>query len=63
MKTQTRIGLAMGLILVLTSGLAPRAEAGGYQMPITFGGYTNRSEALTNFPVLVVFGNNREQTP
>jgi len=28
------------------------------QMQITFGGYTNRSEVLTNFPVLVVFSNN-----
>ena len=27
-------------------------------MQITFGGYTNRSEVLTNFPVLVVFSNN-----
>jgi hypothetical protein len=29
-----------------------------YQMKIAFGGYTNRSEVLTNFPVLVVFSNN-----
>ncbi|MFZ4398008.1 MAG: DUF2341 domain-containing protein, partial [Kiritimatiellia bacterium] len=28
------------------------------QMKITFGGYTNPSEVLTNFPVLVVFSNN-----
>ncbi|MFZ4396969.1 MAG: DUF2341 domain-containing protein [Kiritimatiellia bacterium] len=28
------------------------------QMQITFGGYTNRSEVLTNFPVLVVLSNN-----
>jgi hypothetical protein len=33
-------------------------EAAGYQMKITFGGYTNRSEVLTNFPVLVVLSNN-----
>jgi hypothetical protein len=59
MKTQiqTRIGLAVGLTLALLAGLAPRAEAAGFEMPITFGGYTNRSEALTNFPVLVVFSN------
>jgi hypothetical protein len=45
------------LTLALTLGLAPRAGAAGYEMPITFGGYTNRTEALTNFPVLVVFSN------
>jgi hypothetical protein len=38
--------------------LAPRAEAAPAQMKITFGGYTNRSEVLSNFPVLVVFSNN-----
>ena len=38
--------------------LAPRAEAALQQMQITFGGYTNRSEVLTNFPVLVVLSNN-----
>ena len=32
----------------------PRA---GCSMPITFSGYTNRTEVLTNFPVLVVFSN------
>ncbi|MEI6167985.1 MAG: DUF2341 domain-containing protein [bacterium] len=29
-----------------------------YSMPITFRGYTNRTETLTNFPVLVVLSNN-----
>ena len=38
--------------------LVPRAEAAPQQMKITFGGYTNRTEELTNFPVLVVFSNN-----
>jgi hypothetical protein len=46
---------AVGLALAL---VAPRAEAAAKQMQITFGGYTNRSEVLTNFPVLVVLSNN-----
>jgi hypothetical protein len=32
--------------------------AAGYKMPVTFSGYTGRSETLTNFPVLVVLSNN-----
>ncbi len=44
---------------LLLSAFAPRAEAATpSQMMITFGGYTNRSETLTNFPVLVVLSNN-----
>ena len=50
-------GAALAALLAMATILVPRAEAAGYQMPITFGGYTNRSEALTNFPVLVVFSN------
>ena len=60
MKTQiqTRIGLAVGLTLALLAGLAPRAEAAGYQMPITF---TNdaRLNTLSNFPALVIFDTNK----
>jgi hypothetical protein len=33
-------------------------HAAGYRMPITFGGYSNRTAVLTNFPVLVVLSNN-----
>jgi hypothetical protein len=44
--------------LFLMASFAPRAEAAPHQMQITFGGNTNRSEALTNFPVLVVLSNN-----
>jgi hypothetical protein len=32
--------------------------AAGYQMKISFSGYTGRSETLANFPVLVVLSNN-----
>ena len=31
---------------------------GGYNIPITFSSYTNRTETLTNFPALVVLSNN-----
>jgi hypothetical protein len=51
-------GLAVGLALALAS----QAEAAAKQMQITFGGYTNRSEVLTNFPVLVVLSNNVGQS-
>jgi hypothetical protein len=33
-------------------------SAGGYRMPVTFAGYINRTEVLTNFPVLIVLSNN-----
>jgi hypothetical protein len=53
MRNKVKI-LSLGLLLLtVQAGLA-----GGYQLPITFGGYTNRSEVLTNFPVLVVLSNN-----
>ncbi len=47
MKTQiqTRIGLAVGLILALLAGLAPRAEA----VSATGGTVTNYAEGGTNF--------------
>jgi hypothetical protein len=34
------------------------ARGAGYTMPISFSGYSGRSETLTNFPVLVVLSNN-----
>jgi len=47
------------LTLFLLAAFAPRAEAvTPCQMQIMFGGYTNRSEMLNNFPVLVVLSNN-----
>jgi hypothetical protein len=42
-----------GIVIVRYVGTAMPS-----QMKITFGGYTNRSEVLTNFPVLVVFSHN-----
>ncbi|MFZ4398357.1 MAG: DUF2341 domain-containing protein, partial [Kiritimatiellia bacterium] len=42
----------------MSAAFVLRAEAKPQQMMITFGGYTNRSETLTNFPVLVVLSNN-----
>ncbi|MEI6168204.1 MAG: DUF2341 domain-containing protein [bacterium] len=42
--------------LALFGAVSPADAA--YQMPVTFTGYTNRTEALTNFPVLVVLSNN-----
>ena len=42
-------------VLITASG---NRESIPQQMKITFAGYTNRTEALTNFPVLVVFSNN-----
>jgi hypothetical protein len=56
-----RLSVAVGVALVagMVAAFAPRAEAvTPQQMKITFGGYTNRSEVLTNFPVLVVLSNN-----
>jgi hypothetical protein len=41
------------LLALLLAAFAPRAEAAPQQMKITFAGYTNQTEALTNFPVLV----------
>ena len=60
MNTRTKLGGWLGLLagFLLAAGVAPRAEAAAKQMQITFGGYTNKSEVLTNFPVLVVLSNN-----
>ena len=44
--------------LLLAVVAVPCAQAGGFQMRISFPGYTNRTEVLTNFPVLVVLSNN-----
>ena len=44
--------------VLLAAGLCGTASAAPRQMQIAFGGYTNRSEALSNFPVLVVLSNN-----
>lgn len=43
---------------ILALGFAVPAHAAGYRMPVSFPGYTNRTENLTNFPVLVVLSNN-----
>ena len=39
-------------------GLSGRSFAVGYEMQVTFSGYTNRTASLSNFPVLVVLSNN-----
>ena len=57
MKPGGWLGLAAGFLLA-AGMLAPRAEGAPRQMQIAFAGYTNRTEVLTNFPVLVVFSNN-----
>jgi hypothetical protein len=44
--------------IVIVRYVAPSTPSTPSQMKITFGGYTNRSEVLTNFPVLVVLSNN-----
>ena len=49
--------MALCGVMVL-SGLGVRVEAAGYRMPISFAGYTNQAETLTDFPVLVVLSNN-----
>ncbi|MFW6152278.1 MAG: DUF2341 domain-containing protein, partial [Verrucomicrobiota bacterium] len=48
----------IGLTLALIIGAWQGALAAGYRMKIEFPGYTNRTETLTNFPVLVVLSNN-----
>jgi hypothetical protein len=58
LNTEHRTLNTVFLLALLLAAFAPRAEAGVAQMKITFGGYTNRSEVLTNFPVLVVLTNN-----
>ena len=55
--------LATGSYVIGTPGSAtatiqPTTFTPQPQMLITFGGYTNRTTTLTNFPVLVVFSNN-----
>jgi hypothetical protein len=52
-----RVGYILAAVGLALAAFAPRAEAAAKQMQITFGGYTNRSEVLTNFPVLVVLSN------
>ena len=51
-----RVALLSCVILLAVS--VSRSDAAEYRMPITFAGYTNRTEVLTNFPVLVVLSNN-----
>jgi hypothetical protein len=48
-----RLVLVVAVLVLMCCGQA----GAGYRMPITFGGYSNRTEVLTNFPVLVVFSN------
>jgi hypothetical protein len=48
---------AIGASNSVTCTLEPRLYDLAYKMPITFAGYSNRTEVLTNFPVLVVFSN------
>lgn len=50
--------LVVAMASLFLAGFGDRADAAGYQMAINFTGYTNRSETLTNFPVLVVLSNN-----
>ena len=50
-KSSMRVALLSCVILLAVS--VSRANAAEYRMPITFAGYTNRTEVLTNFPVLV----------
>ena len=52
MKRQIQLTLVLSLLAI-----SPLLAA-GYRMPITFAGYTNRTEVLTNFPALVVLSNN-----
>jgi hypothetical protein len=54
----TRYGMSLAGALALA--LSPCAVLTGaeYRMQVSFPGYTNRAEALVNFPVLVVLSNN-----
>ena len=55
MKTAHWLTLVFGFLIALAGPTTARAAR--YQMPIAFPGYSNRAEALTNFPVLVVLSN------
>ena len=46
------------MVICLSLMWAGSAMAVVYEMPVTFGGYANRTETLTNFPVLVTLSNN-----
>ncbi|MEI8243244.1 MAG: DUF2341 domain-containing protein, partial [bacterium] len=46
------------LAMLVAAGGAETALAAPQQMQITLAGYTNRTEVLTNFPVLVTLSNN-----
>ncbi|MFW6170942.1 MAG: DUF2341 domain-containing protein, partial [Planctomycetota bacterium] len=50
--------VTIGLTLALIIGAWQGALAAGYKMKIEFPGYTNRTDTLTNFPVLVALSNN-----
>ena len=50
--------LSLGVVVAGLFGMAGRSFAAGYEMQVTFSGYTNRAVALANFPVLVVISNN-----
>ena len=52
-----RILMAM-IVVGLLAAAGFHADAAPQQMKITLAGYTNRTEILTNFPVLVVLSNN-----
>ena len=51
----TVFAMSLGILL---AAMTPQANATPQQMQITLAGYTNRTETLTNFPVLVVLSNN-----
>lgn len=57
MRTQGTLR-TVARVAAMAAVLALDARAAGYKMPITFAGYTNRSETLTDFPLLVVLSNN-----
>ena len=44
-------------LVMAFAGSARPAVAGNYKMSISFSGYTNRTENLTDFPVLLVLSN------
>ena len=49
--------LALGFIVVGLFSPCRSVMAAGYEMKLTFSGYTNRTASLVDFPVLVVFSN------
>jgi hypothetical protein len=53
----TRLFLVLGLMTAWLAGSGLCLAQQGYQMQVSFPGYTNRTEVLTNFPVLVVLSN------